>query len=390
MSRRFVCHGRILLVLLFIIQILIRKHEATAQIVKTGTEHGGGTEADPEKERTLMYDPNGYVLFCMCMGRFGNQMDHFLGGLAFAKALNRTLLLPPFTTYKSVPFTDWFELETLQEYHRVESANVFMKQLAPTYWPPNKRIGFCWLPPNHTPKICNMKKGNPFGPFWSSLGVDFVGDEVYSMTYYGDFISEWTKAYPPQKYPVLAFRGAPAAFPVIPQHRHLQRYLKFTKEISSHGDDLINEHFGKAKFVGLHLRNGIDWERACEHTKKGVPSFMASTQCIDRPNVVTWEICFPSTDTVLRLTKKIVKKTGAKFVFVATDKNPLINDLEKYMSTEKVKVVHMDPWLPWIDLYILGKADYFIGNCVSSFTAFAKRVRDVEGKPSTFWGIDSP
>lgn len=55
----------------------------------------------------------------------------------------------------------------------------------------------------------------------------------------------------------------------------------------------------------------------------------------------------------------------------------------------QVRVLHQDPWLPQLDLIILGKSHHFIGNCVSSFTAFVSRERLVNKKPTSFWGFSS-
>lgn len=330
----------------------------------------------------IKWDPSGYIFHCLAMGRIGNQMEHFLGSLAFAKKVNRTLVLPPLRTYRNVRFTEVFKFEPLLEYHRVILAEDFMDHLAPTYWPPEKRIGYCV----HIPKSnfeCTLKDGFPLKPFWDDLGVEFAHYDWVEYSYQQP--EKFKNRYPGDKYPVMALRGAPASYPMQPENWPLQKYLKFSKRIVDEAQRYIDQNFKDRPFVGIHLRNGPDWENACNIDFRN-NQYMASPQCLHgTKDQLTKEMCYPSKEKVLRLTKEVLTSTGAKVLFIATDRYPMIEEFTNKLKELEVHIFHMDPHLPQIDQAILIQADHFIGNCVSSFTSFVTRARLIENKPTSFW-----
>ncbi|CAJ0923431.1 unnamed protein product, partial [Mesorhabditis belari] len=135
-------------------------------------------------------DPKGYVIYCPCMGRFGNQVDQLLGTISFAKGLDRTLVLPPFIDFakpgkaQMIPFEDVYQPKFLSQYLKVITLTEFKRDIAPTVWPKESRKALCWSPresfyEKNAPSGCHAKEGNPFGPFWDYAGVDFVDDEFY-------------------------------------------------------------------------------------------------------------------------------------------------------------------------------------------------------------------
>lgn len=345
---------------------------------------GHGSEVTSDEPE---WDERGYILFCLCMGRFGNQAEHFLGGLAFAKAVDRTLILPPWRTYKNVPFGEWFDVAKVGEYHRVITAEDFMERLAPKYWPKGNRTGYCFgYQGSNNP--CKMKEGNPFGPFWDGLGVDFDQTVSYHVMYTDH--AGWRKRFPADKEPVVALKGAPAPYPMAKDTVPLQKYLQWSSVIEGEAQSHITKLFGDDPFIGIHLRNGVDWSNACKNVE-GESKFMASPQCLgyEGKNQISAEMCFPSDNEILRILKHVVQLSDIHHIYVATDKNPMKKEIETHLSQYQVKVHHLDPWLPQIDLAILGKSDYFIGNCISSFTAFVARERLVTGKPTFYWGYSS-
>ncbi|XP_060591410.1 GDP-fucose protein O-fucosyltransferase 1-like [Ruditapes philippinarum] len=341
----------------------------------------------------ITVDPNGYVMYCPCMGRFGNQADHFLGAIRFAKALDRTLVLPPWVEFRfpaprsvQVPFDTYFQVEPLKQFHRVITMESFFKHLADQVWPVGKRAVLCYQARTYGAKEndCNAKEGNPFGPFWDTFNVEFDKSEFYQPLYHDTSPSEinrWKERYPGKDWPVLAFTGAPATFPVQQQNVGLQKYIKWSENIAGQRDKFIKDNIGDKKFIGIHLRLGSDFENACRHIDKS-PNMFAAVQCLGYGKA-SQEMCYQSEDTIVRDLGKLIKDTGCTAVFIATDSKDLKSKLSK--KFEKVKFVKHEPPHPHVDLAVLGASDYFIGNCISTFTAFVKRERDVNNKPTKFW-----
>ncbi|CAH0603187.1 unnamed protein product [Chrysodeixis includens] len=347
-------------------------------------------------------ESTGFVVYCPCMGRFGNQADHFLGALAFSQGLNRTLVLPPWVEYRygeprsiQVPFKTYFNVEYLALTHNVVTMEYFMMNIAPSVWPNTRRISFCYTQRmGEEQNSCNAKSGNPFGPFWDTFNIDFVDSEFYGPLNYDvynkEMMGKWKLKYPNEQWPVLAFTGAPASFPVQKENVHLQKYLKWSDDIANKTRLFIKKNMSGGGFLGIHLRNGQDWVKACQHVRDSTMLF-AAPQCVGYKNErgpLTLSMCLPQPAEIIKQVKRALKKLdNIKYIFVASDSNHMIDDLNKALQHTEVSVIRLQPMNPHLDLAILGQANYFIGNCVSSYSAFVKRERDSKGLPSEFWSF---
>uniref|UniRef100_A0AAF5PLY2 GDP-fucose protein O-fucosyltransferase 1 n=1 Tax=Wuchereria bancrofti TaxID=6293 RepID=A0AAF5PLY2_WUCBA len=349
----------------------------------------------------------GYVVYCPCMGRFGNQMEHFLGMLAFAKALNRTLVLPPFVEYYHerkqaimVDFDKYFLVKPLRNFHKMIVMREFIKKIAPDVWPLSERKAFCWQPrqsiyDRKKPSGCHAKEGNPFGPFWDYSNISFVGDVYYasdfSEAHFIDSVSvrtKWEKKFPVDRYPVLSFISAPVAFPARTDHHHLQRYLRWSEPIMTEANKFIAESLERP-FIGIHLRNDIDWKNLCHMVQENeTEKLFGSAICTGRNGKLTVEMCLPSLETIIKDVTKEVSKLKLRSVFVSSDRNHYIDELKQGLAPLRITVQRRYPENLHVNLAILSMADHFIGNCVSTLSAFIYRHRKYASsipRPSSFF-----
>ena len=82
--------------------------------------------------------------------------------------------------------------------------------------------------------------------------------------------------YSGKEWPVLAFTGAPATFPVQQQNVGLQKYLKWSEDIAGQRDAFIRDVIGGEKFIGIHLRLGSDFVSMINNTVLGSSAKMIS------------------------------------------------------------------------------------------------------------------
>lgn len=322
-------------------------------------------------------------------------------------------MIPPWVEYekgalksKQVSYDTYFKVEAIQEYHKAITMADFMEKFADKIWPDGSRTSFCYMerkkikvaPGEVVKPGCNAKDGNPFGPFWDTYNIEFQKSEFYAPLHFDVhntiIAKKWQSKYQPHEWPVLAFAGAPAHFPVQGENFELQKYVQWNDKFANMAKDYIKNTLPKGAFIGIHLRNGIDWIKACEHIKDSKQLF-SSPQCLGYNNekgLLFRELCFQTRELVIRQIKRVVKKMNnnnpknqIKSVFVASDSNHLLPDLNENLERMGITAHKLEENNPHLDLAILGLSNHFIGNCISSFSAFVKRERDVRGFPSSFF-----
>ena len=357
--------------------------------------------------KTITGTDGRYIIYCPCMGRFGNQAEQLLGSLQFAKLLNRTLVLPPFISHQNrkvhfISFDDILDVEPIKEYTSVMTLEEFMSKVSPLLWPPEKRKIFCYSRRAGRDDDCNAMEGSPFGPFWRHVGVTRFSDSIFysPLTTRAVEAKDWINAY--DKEPVLAFVGAPSSFPVDDKTTELQKYIRFSQKSKSSAEDYMKLRGLEHPYIAVHWRHGRDWKRACNLLNDSdMKQMFSSKQCFPGNYRLPYKLCYHDVHDVAEDIISAITSASISTVYVATDHedNEEMKQLYQMLSEKHSDIVLITPTKMWStesqiglkkysspdflqDLVIMSEADLFIGNCVSSYTAFVSRLRKWKTKNS--------
>lgn len=348
----------------------------------------------------------GYLLYCPCMGRFGNQVAHLLGAMETARASGRTLVLPPFIEYRAgkptyIPFEQIYSVAAVNEYVPAVTLSEFLTM--PDAWPPEERRLYCSR--RSGSGECPPLQGSPIKNFWEDHDITFVesvaveGLAPSTTAGLGADLSL-------EDHPVVALFGSPGAFP--PQQRNwpLQRYLVWSEDVRGDAEAFLDERVVRP-LLALHLRNGPDWELACSKYGVGQSELFTSAQCglsaalnandenrsgtMPGPGEeqsgkrITAEICLPGPAEIIRAVTRAQENFGPfRTVFIGTDNDDHHEVIQQAVGDEVHVVLGSSPTR---DLYAFTQADLLIANCVSSFSAVAVRDRKAHTRPTVFFGF---
>ena len=126
----------------------------------------------------------------------------------------------------------------------------------------------------------------------------------------------WREKFPVSSHPVLALTGAPASFPVSEAHLGLQSSLEWTDLWRERGESWVRTNMGRdgVRYLALHLRNGLDWVKACEHSQTGgeggPANLFSSAQCLGYNNQhgqLTRELCLPTEQIIVQKLEQIIR-----------------------------------------------------------------------------------
>jgi len=372
-------------VALFLILVLLGVSKSTSIELSSGTK------------------TQSFFTFCPCMGRIGNQLEHYLQAFDLSLRTGRILILPPFLDWNEKPvrfvsFDEMFDLEYLRSngLPKALTFKMFMDLYSDTW---TNRKAFCSPYGNKSCKEFG-KLGVP-GNYWERIGLEFDGGDVRKVL-------TASNANEMKEYDIIVMTTSKFSFPAPQSALRHHQMLKWSASISSKATQLIQENIPSSEpFVTVHIRAAIDFIRACSHdnTKRAfenanfreLKKFFEARTCFENGHNVSYRMCEPRQDDYVNAVQNALERTSSCHVFVASDLKP--SKLSKLLSSKLLKppssrsdcssvtlFSQQNSADPLVDLAVMAQGTHFIGNCVSSFTAIVARERRASARTTTYWG----